>query len=570
MTADTPDRNLARAAAAASLLVLVALFWPTALRRVFVYGDLSAFFLPMRIFLAEQLARGRAPIWMPDLFCGFYAHGEGQIGIFHPLRWLLYRFLPVPEAFNLECLLPYPLALIGVALFVRRLALPASAAIFGGATFAFSAYLTLRLTHVNALAVIAHLGWLLYAIDVALREPGRRRYRAWLAIALVTGSQLLVGYPVAIAYCWLIAAPYAVWTARSRGELAPLAAVASAIATGVLLGAIQLLPTYDYLMTSERADPSYEYLTEMSLHPLHLLSAVAPWLFRNHLFMEGRHEPLERAFYFGPVVPIAALWIALRWRALGEWRALVAGLAALSAVALILALGGHTFFYRPFLALPLVGWLRVPARYTVVLYFSGAVFTAIAFADLLRAGSSPEVRQRSRWLWIVPAASWLVAGVGLAVYQPIPEQARVVSHLLPPAKQLNDPPWILLGPIVFTLAAALFSAAARGRRAALFALIPLVLADQAAYAAAQWWVDPPCTIAEWRDRVLPRPVDPPLRVTTPKSYYVFLAPDNLRWWSATTPIVSGTQMVRGYVGLTPSARLDFLHAHARPVAARGR
>src|SRR5207247_345197 len=213
-----------------------------------------------------------------------------------------------------------------------------------------------------------------------------RRCGAWLAIALVTGSQLLVGYPVAIAYCWLIAAPYAVWTARSRGELAPLAAVASAIATGVLLGAIQLLPTYDYLMTSERADPSYEYLTEMSLHPLHLLSAVAPWLFRNHLFMEGRHEPLERAFYFGPVVPIAALWIALRWRALGEWRALVAGLAA------------------------------------------------------------------------------------------------------------------------------------RGRRAALFALIPLVLADQAAYAAAQWWVDPPCTIAEWRDRVLPRPVDPPLRVTTPKSY----------------------------------------------------
>jgi hypothetical protein len=125
----------------------------------------------------------------------------------------LYRFLPVTEAFNLECLIPYPLALAGMTLFLCRLALPASAAIFGGLTFAFSAYLTLRLAHLNALAVLAHLGWLLLAIDVLLRDEGRARVRAWLGLALLTGSQWLVGYPVAIAFGWLIAIPYALYAA---------------------------------------------------------------------------------------------------------------------------------------------------------------------------------------------------------------------------------------------------------------------------------------------------------------------------------------------------------------------
>src|SRR4030095_6599563 len=284
-----------------SLLALGALFWPAALRRMFVYGDLGGFFLPFRIFLADHLAHGITPLWMPNLFCGFYAHGEGQIGIFHPVRWLLYRLLPLPEAFNLECLLPYPLALVGLALFLRPLALPASAAIFGGATFALSAYLTARLTHVNAITVIAHLGWLLFAIDILLRESGRARWRAWLGIALVTGSQFLVGYPVGVAYCWLIAIPYAGLVAAGGRRVAPLMAVASALAVGFLLGGIQLVPTWEHLAASQRAQPDYAFLAEQSLHPLNLLTIVAPWLFSHRLYMDEVFNQVEQVCYLGAV-----------------------------------------------------------------------------------------------------------------------------------------------------------------------------------------------------------------------------------------------------------------------------
>lgn len=70
------DRALTRASGLAVLLALAMLFWPVAARRMFVYGDLGNFFLPIRLFLFESLQRGEAPLWLPQLFCGFYVHGE--------------------------------------------------------------------------------------------------------------------------------------------------------------------------------------------------------------------------------------------------------------------------------------------------------------------------------------------------------------------------------------------------------------------------------------------------------------------------------------------------------------
>ena len=566
------DRALVLAILAGCAAVLCALFWPAAQRRVFVYGDLGAFLLPMRIFLAQSLERGITPLWMPHLFCGYYAHGEGAIGIFHPVRWLLYRFLPVSEAFNLECLIPYPLALAGMALFLRRLALPPSAALFGGASFALSAYMTGRLTHANAIAVIAHVGWLLLALDIALREQvsrsepkasedhrtGRRRLRAWLAIALVTASQLLIGYPVALVYCWLLAIPYAVFVAAGRRQLVGLLFAASALATGVLIAGVQVLPTLDHLAASQRANQTYEYLTAQSLHPLNLLTVVAPWLYRVRLYSDGDQNPVEQAIYLGPVVPIAGLWLLARWRELGRWRPLVAGLLAMSALALLVALGRHSGLYRWVVALPLIGVLRVPSRYNIIIYFAGAFFAAIAFADLLRG--DPSRRRRGSelaWIWITPAASWLVAGIALALRDPSSEGGF--------AAQLNSTAMILLGPAVFTLAAAFFTAAVFGHRAALYGLAALALADHGAYAASLWWYDPPQTLAEFSASIVYPPAVRPDRVATPIDWgFDYNEGRPWYWWSSTQWILHETWLVSGYAGLMPARRLDY----AKPASLR--
>jgi hypothetical protein len=83
-------------------VTLGALFCLQRAQRVFVYGDLGSFLLPMRIF--SRRASSTASRRCGCRICSAATTPTASaIGIFHPLRWLLYRFLPVSEAFNLEC-----------------------------------------------------------------------------------------------------------------------------------------------------------------------------------------------------------------------------------------------------------------------------------------------------------------------------------------------------------------------------------------------------------------------------------------------------------------------------------
>ena len=82
--------------------------------------------------------------------------------------------------------------------------------------FTFCGFNLFHLPHVNAMAVVAQLPWLLWAIDVAVCDP-RPRWRlvASAAIALLTASQFLLGYPQYVWFSLLVEAGYAWWLLRS-------------------------------------------------------------------------------------------------------------------------------------------------------------------------------------------------------------------------------------------------------------------------------------------------------------------------------------------------------------------
>ena len=209
LPADHTSRNLVAWSILAGLLLFGALAGPFFAGRICVADDLGAFHLPLRAFYAEQLARGEPFDWMPQLYSGFYLTGEGQAGTYHPLHWLLYRFLPLPAAFAWEVLLAYPLMAAGMWLFLRRRLGRSDAALFGGLLFATCSFNLLHVVHPNAVAVVAHIPWLLWAIDVVLTDSRRRRVvLATTLIALLTGSQLLLGYPQYVWFSLLAEASY--------------------------------------------------------------------------------------------------------------------------------------------------------------------------------------------------------------------------------------------------------------------------------------------------------------------------------------------------------------------------
>src|SRR4029079_8691898 len=156
-------RDVTMTIVVAAGVLFVALAGPALYGMVYTADDLGAFHLPLRDFYSRALANGDRFDWCGDLFGGFYLTGEGQVGTYHPLHWLVYRLLPFAWAWDSCRLASYHILLIGVWFWLRGRGL--AAVLFGATAFTFCSFNLLHFVHVNAMAVIAHVPWLLYAMD---------------------------------------------------------------------------------------------------------------------------------------------------------------------------------------------------------------------------------------------------------------------------------------------------------------------------------------------------------------------------------------------------------------------
>ena len=187
---------LAAVMVVAFITVMGIVLWPLVLRHVYVCDDLTNLHLPSRSFYSEQLKCGGAFDWNDEQLAGLFVSGEGQGGYYHPMHWVLYRILPLEMAFVLELTLVYPFAFLGMTLWLRRYFPHSAAPFFGGFVFAMGSFNVAHFVHPNMTWVNAHLPWLLWCIDILLRDRRRRpRVLAWAGLAVLTASQVLTGHP---------------------------------------------------------------------------------------------------------------------------------------------------------------------------------------------------------------------------------------------------------------------------------------------------------------------------------------------------------------------------------------
>jgi hypothetical protein len=458
----------------AALGLLVALGLPALAGRTILRDDLASFHLPIRYLYAQALERGQSVLWFPQIYAGFYMHGEGQAGLLHPLHLLLYRTLPLVVAFNAEMLLNYVALFGGTWLFLTRLSLPRMAALCGALVFAFSGFNMMHYVHPNMVAVIAHMPWLLAAIDTVMRDADRRRVAAaQLAVGLLTASQMLLGHPQAVWLSACVEGLYALWRASESGTHVRLGRIALAKALGIAAGAVQLLPTWEAVADSPRANPTLAFRYGHALHPANLVQLVSPYLPKAVGF--GTPFPHEAAIYCGAFASLVPLWLLVCLRR-SEFRRLVNATLVLAALALVLALGERAYLYRLLAYLPYIGWFENAARYIVVFHFALAVGAAVVVRDLeaIFDGQPTPSWRRLSLLGMIPLTSLVVAGGAWWL--------RARPNLSPElAGQLAGAGPTLAGTGLMVLATALVVSAARGVRLALPMIVLLVACDQGFY-----------------------------------------------------------------------------------------
>jgi hypothetical protein len=519
--------------------MLIVLAWPAFMGRIYDADDLTTQHLPLRAFYQNCLRNGDSFLWCPNLFCGYYAHGEGQTGMCHPLHWALYRFLPLGAAFNIELLHVYPLALIGMFLLLRRHGLPVFAALYGGFAFAFSGYMMWHFVHMHVVAIMAHAPWLLLCVNVAMRSTGAARAAGLFGLGALTASQLLLGHPQHVWFTSLAEAAYALWLARADRAAARLPTLALFKAFGVLTAAAQWLPSRDALLDSVRAEPTLAYRCTGSLDPANLAQMVAPWAFRSGPFNpDAGASPNEFALYAGALTPVLLAWLWLRRRELGALRPLAAGAALLATFALWLALGKYGGLYLIQAHLPVIGLFRMPARYIVLLHLACAAAAAIALFELRRAARDGSAPPKRMWPLYAPLALSVIAALALLLWQRFGPAGSAV------AQQVATLPKLLIGPALIGAATVLVLLVLRGKRWAMVALLIFGAAEMAAYGLA------------FVHRTKPQPVARVIGVVPPPPYAA-----HCRAWTempvANRLIVRGVRLADGYVGLYPRKELDY-------------
>ena len=528
-------RPLTALIGACSAVLLAPLLLPLATGRVFVYNDLSWFHLPLRHLYQQALLAGDSVLWTPAIFAGFYLHGEGQGGFFHPFHQLVYRLFPLGTAFNLELIANYPIAFGGMFWFLRRLRFSQAAALFGAMLFAFSGFTLLHHHHVNMVAVVAHLPWLLTAADVLIVDDRRRvRTLAFAAVALILASEILLGFPQAVWWNAVTLAAFGVYRAAELGRWRQLAPCAGGTALGILLGAIQLLPTAEFAAQSTRMGLSREFALTYALHPYNLLQLWSPYFFARGAYSETDFMWFhDFGIYSGAILPVALIWVWLRRDALRDRRRLIIALTAFAAVMLLLALGRYGGLALLLAHVPVLQSLRAPVRYIVLVQFALAILAAMTLDDLLAIAGGRSAPP-ARWM----AALWIPAALGVVT------TLALNSGLLPYgrytfATAASAAPGVAIV-VVVTL---LVHLAGGGRQWPVAALVILTAVDLGAWGIRFIYREPSRTIQALTERV-PLPPDNPAETYASAPSRGPYRPNVL--------VLRGYRLTSGYAALFPA------------------
>jgi hypothetical protein len=494
--------NRDRAAALFVSLAPVLYFLPALVKgSVLCPDDGTIFNTPLRAAAANVTLAGNLPLWNPYIFGGMPLLGSAQGGLLFPLNWFYLAFSP-QAATNLMVVASYALAGLGAYLYARRAGAVVAGAVVTSLAWQWGGFLVGQIGHINIVQTGACLPWVLWALD----GYGLTGKRSWgVALAVFVALQTFVGHQQTLAYSLLLAAAYAVACGYSfREARARYLWSLVFLAAGVLLAAVQILPTFELLRNSPRADATYDFFTSFSLTPGMLRTFLAPyalgggdgWLFRAPYV--GPPYYGEMAGYVGALGLMLAVCAAVFRR---DARTKFWTAAAL--VCLLLALGRYAplKFYKLIYYVPVLNLFRVPARHLMEAEFALAVLagrglTALAAARDWRETSRGWKKASRGWkdasarIW--GRASTRAAIVGACV---VLLTLLVVTLGRPEAFKLGREAPVglmrapeLFMPILFACASlwALW-AFARGRRGATFMLVALLACDLALWGQSSGW-----------------------------------------------------------------------------------
>ena len=363
------------------VLLIVATCLRTAIERleglVPAGSDLATFYIPNFVW---WWSRSRwLGGWNPWVFAGYPANADPEIGTLQPLG-ILYHVLAPLDAAAIESVLIPSIAGVGMLVYLRAIGCGRAGSMAGALSFALGGFVAAHAPHPSIGRAAMMVPWALLAIealDGLLLVAG---------LGAAVAGILLGGHPQVMAYAASLVLGYSLLLGW-RGEPRRLLALGSAFIVAAAVASAAWLPASELVHASTRALGMGDRVDHWQLTVARLGTLVVPFAGGDSTgALYGTARPsdwgiLETTGYPGMLAllaVIAGLPFLLRERR-GRFWLTTAGLA--------LVLGSGALG-----ALPLLGGVRVPARFLLWWNVAIAASAAIALGRLGDARRAAQAR----------------------------------------------------------------------------------------------------------------------------------------------------------------------------------
>jgi hypothetical protein len=357
--------------------------------RAFYWGIPELQLIPWRVYAFEWFQRGVFPFWNALNGMGAPLAANYQLAFFYPPTWILYLAYLLGGApwlawtHQVVLVLHLVWAGIGMILLLRELGVRRLGQTIAGLTFSLGGFVSARMGFYNMVWTAAWMPWLVWlSKDIAIPVFQRRSIgigsRTWLlagavAMMLLAGHAQFSWYIFLFLYAWIFIGGWL--ESGFRGALRSVLLLSIPVMVGVLIAGVQLIPTAEYLLQSQRAiSVDYETMVAYSFWPWHFITLFAPGFFGNPGLGTywGFGNSWEDAIYIG-VLPFLMGVSTLRklfvnrYSHATEWIRPILGLVwTFVVLGFLLGLGSNTPIF-PFLAqhVPTFSMFHAPARFLI-------------------------------------------------------------------------------------------------------------------------------------------------------------------------------------------------------------
>ena len=350
-------------------------------------------FYPWRALAFEQILNGYMPLWNPYNGLGSPLLANYQTAVFYPATGLLFVLYWLGHlegmvwGHMLVNVAHVILAGLGMYKVCEHRGISPAGSTLAGLTFSLGGYLVARFGFFSMIWTMAWFPWIfLYTMRLFEKENSRLEP---LKLILVISMMLLAGHAqlswYILLYCffWMVSritSPLLAWVKKVwRFALACIFAFA--------ISAIQLIPTADFLLQSQRSsEVDISTALTYSFWPWHLLNFINPSIFGNPALGNywGYGAFWEDSIYFG-LLPFLLLLGSIILLFRNGKRLLQDGkekyfLWIMIIIGILFSLGKNLFIFPWFYKhIPTFDMFNAPARFMIWVVFSASILAATTF-----------------------------------------------------------------------------------------------------------------------------------------------------------------------------------------------